>query len=322
MKILAPTSVALDESKLGLAPDDQLISYDPTELLPAEHYDADVLIAWANTNEQLKDAAQNLQQVKLVQALLAGPDQARAAGFREEAIIASGSGLHSLTVAEHALALTLNFIRFLPALAKAQEENRWASELGGAQELHPEGKVTTLLGAKVLIWGFGSIGKETARLFDAFGAQVTGVARSAGERDGFPVVTEEQMGEVLPETDVLVMILPTSDETKNALNANVLEQLPAHAYVVNVGRGTTVNESDLIQALNSGKIAGAALDVASEEPLPADNPLWEAKNVVITPHAAGGRPVNSEELISHNVEALRADLSGGHGEYRNKMTRG
>ena len=319
MKILTPTSITLDESKLGLTAEDRLVSYDPTENISPEHYDAEALIAWANTSEQLKDAAEHLSQVRLVQALLAGPDQARAAGFREEAIIASGSGLHSLTVAEHALALTLNFIRFLPTLAEAQKENRWASELGGAQELYPENRVTTLLNANVLIWGFGSIGQETARLFNAFGAQVRGVARSEGTREGFPVVTEEQMGQYLPETDVLVMILPHSDETECVLNVDILKQLPARAYVVNVGRGSTVNESDLIEALNSGEIAGAALDVVAKEPLPAEDPLWGSKNLVVTPHAAGGRPVEPEKLIAQNLQALRDELTDGAGNFRNKM---
>lgn len=319
MKILIPTSVSLDESKLGLTSEDQLVSYDPTVNISSDDYDADVIVAWANTNEQLQDAAAHLNQVKLVQALLAGPDQARAAGFCDEAIIASGSGLHSLTVAEHALALTLNFIRFLPVLVEEQEKSHWASELGGAQELYPAGEVTTLLNANVLIWGFGSIGQETARLFKAFGSKVTGIARHAGERNGFPVITEDQMGEYLPETDVLVMILPNSDSTAEVLNAEVLQQLPSRAYVINVGRGSTVNEADLMEALNTDGIAGAALDVVSEEPLPSDNPLWGTKNLVITPHAAGGRPVNPEELIAHNLEALRQDITGDSGEYRNKM---
>lgn len=319
MKILAPSIIPFEESKLGLQPEDELVTYEPRELIDAQHYDADVLISWDNTNEVLADAAKNMNNVRLVQALLAGPDQARAAGFREEAVITSGIGLHSLTVAEHALALTLNFIRFLPTLAAEQEKNRWAAELGGAQDLHPENQVTTLLDANVIIWGFGSIGKQTARLFKAFGANVTGVARSAGERDGFPVITEDDLPEYLPNTDVLVMILPASEATQGALNAEILDQLPQRAYVINVGRGVTVNEADLIDALNEGKIAGAAIDVAVNEPLPADDPLWGAKNLVVTPHSAGGRPVNPEELIAHNLQALRDQDAGKSADFRNKM---
>ncbi|MBM7052156.1 NAD(P)-dependent oxidoreductase [Rothia sp. ZJ1223] len=319
MKILVPTSVTLDESRLGLTDEDTIVSYDPKAPLAEADYDADVLISWANTNDQLKDAASNLSQVKLVQALLAGPDQARAAGFRDEAVITSGIGLHSKTVAEHAVALTLNFVRFLPTLADHQERNHWASELGGAQELYPENQVTTLLNANVTIWGFGSIGQATARLFDAFGAKVTGVARSAGERAGFPVVATEDIDPLLEKTDILVMILPTSDETTNALDSCKLEKLPKRSYLINVGRGTTVDEEALIAALNTGEIAGAAVDVVVEEPLPADSPLWGAKNLIITPHSAGGRPVNPEDLIAHNLQALRDAEAGQEPNWRNKM---
>lgn len=319
MKILVPTSTSLKEDLLGLASDDQLISYDPAVNISPEHYDADVLIAWGNTNEQLKDAARHLTQVELVQALLAGPDQARAAGFRPEATIASGSGLHSKTVAEHTLALTLNFVRFLPTLAEHQAKNHWAGELGGPQELHPANQVTTLLGANVTIWGFGSIGTATARLFEAFGAKVTGVARSAGERDGFTVVATEDIDTVLPTTDILVMILPNSEETKNSLDASRLAQLPERAYVINVGRGPTVDDAALIDALNSGSIAGAALDVVDQEPLDPADPLWGAKNLIITPHSAGGRPVEPEPLIAQNLQALRDQRAGKTAHWRNRM---
>lgn len=319
MKILLPTSITLDQSALGAEAGDELVSYDPTVNIAPEHHDADVLVAWGNTNDQLKDAAAHLQQVELVQALLAGPDQARAAGFRPEAVIASGSGLHSKTVAEHTLALALNFVRFLPTLAEHQAQKNWATELGGPQELHPADQVTTLLGAKVTIWGFGSIGQATARLFDTFGAEVTGIARSAGERAGFPVVATDDIDSVLETTDILVMILPNSEETKNSLDAARLAKLPQRAYVINVGRGPTVNEADLIEALNSGSIAGAAVDVVVEEPLPASNPLWDAKNIIITPHSAGGRPVEPEALIKQNLQALRDARAGKDADWRNKM---
>lgn len=319
MKILVPTSVKLDESKFGLQDGDTTVSYDPTTPIDSKDYDADVLISWANTNEQLADAAKNLKEVRLVQALLAGPDQARAAGFRDEAAICSGVGLHSLTVAEHALALTLHFVRFLATNYENTRKNHWAGELGGAQELHSADQVTTLLDANVTIWGFGSIGKETARLFKAFGANVTGVARSAGERDGFPVITEDQLDAQLEKTDVLVMILPTSDATNKALNAEHLSHLPSRAYVINVGRGTTVDEDALVEALNADRIAGAGLDVASVEPYPEDGVLWTAKNLIVTPHAAGGRPVGAEELIAQNLQALRDTDAGKDANWRNKF---
>jgi phosphoglycerate dehydrogenase-like enzyme len=166
--------------------------------------------------------------------------------------------------------------------------------------------VTTLLGARVLVWGFGSIGQTVAPFLEQLGAEVRGVARSAGERSGFAVVAEEDLAGELGHTDVLLMILPSTDATTRALDAGRLAALPEHAYVVNVGRGSTVDEPALVAALCGGGIAGAALDVTSTEPLPADSPLWDAPNLLLTPHAAGGRPVGADELITDNLAALLA----------------
>ncbi|MCT1367077.1 phosphoglycerate dehydrogenase [uncultured Kocuria sp.] len=314
MKILLPTSISLDEAQLPLEDGDLTVSYDPQSPIPEEHIDAEVLVAWVNTDEQLADAARRMTNLRMIQALAAGPDQVAKAGFSEDVIVCSGIGLHDVTVAEHTLALTLALVRSLPTLGELQKEHVWSKELGGAQELHPAGRVTTLLDARVTIWGFGSIGTTVAGLFEALGAQVTGIARNGGERHGYRVVATEEKDEVLANTDVLVMILPNSEATHHALDAEALATLPDSAYVVNVGRGPTVDEPALIAALEEGKIAGAGIDVTTTEPLPADNPLWDAPNLIITPHSAGGRPVGGEKLIGHNLEALR-----GRGEYRNAM---
>jgi phosphoglycerate dehydrogenase-like enzyme len=315
LKILLPSSIEIDQGKLSLHEGDSAVVYNPKSPVPEEHVDADVLVVWANTAEQLADSARRLTGLRLIQALLAGPDPIVKAGFSEDIVVCSGIGLHDKPVAEHALALTLALVRSLPELGTAHREHRWASELGGPQKLHPEGRVATLLDAQVTIWGFGSIASTLAPLYSALGAQVSGIARSTGLRDGYNVVATEEKDELLARTDVLVMILPSAEATEKALDADVLRTLPEHAYVVNVGRGSTVDEDALIQALNDREIAGAAIDVASQEPLGSDSPLWEAPNLIITPHSAGGRPVDSEDLIEHNLRALR-----GEGEYRNALT--
>ena len=120
------------------------------------------------------------------------------------------------------------------------------------------------------------------------------------------------MSLVLP--DETGRAVPTADP---APVRDAAPTLPKRAYLINVGRGTTVDEDALIAALNSGSIAGAALDVTATEPLPSDSPLWDAKNIVITPHAAGGRPVNPEELIAHNIRAFRTGAAAS--EYRNRF---
>jgi phosphoglycerate dehydrogenase-like enzyme len=120
------------------------------------------------------------------------------------------------------------------------------------------------------------------------------------------VVGEPDLDAELARTDVLVMILPATPRTTHALDAARLAALPPHAYVVNVGRGSTVDEAALVEALTAGRIAGAALDVTEVEPLPPGSPLWDAPGLVLTPHAAGGRPVGADDLISANVAALLA----------------
>lgn len=301
MKLLLPNSLPLAPS---LPEGVEGVSYDASAPVPDEHLDADAMVVWGSSGADIRAVAGRMSRLRWVQTLAAGADSVVAAGFPEQVVITGGAGLHDRPVTEHALALILSLVRRLPAAGRAQAEHRWAAELGGVQPLRPAGAVTTLLGARVLIWGFGHIGQSLAPLLRLLGAEVRGAARRAGERAGFPVVAEQQLERELERTDVLVTILPSTAATSRALDAVRLAALPAHAYVVNVGRGSTVDEAALVDALAERRIAGAALDVTGVEPLPADSPLWDAPNLVLTPHAAGGRPIGADDLISHNVSAL------------------
>jgi phosphoglycerate dehydrogenase-like enzyme len=303
VKLLLPDSVPLDPA---LPEGVEAVHYDATAPVPDEHLDAEALVVWGNAPGDLRAVAGRMPRLRWVQTLAAGPDVVLGAGFPDDVVVTSGVGLHDRPVTEHALALVLALLRRLPEAIAAQAEHRWAGELGGLQPLHPDGRVTTLLGARVLVWGFGNIGQNLAPLLQALCAQVTGVGRSAGERAGFPVVAQDQLEAELGQTDVLVMILPATEATTHAVDAARLAALPRHAFVVNVGRGTTVDEPALLAALTERRIAGAALDVTEVEPLPADSPLWDAPNLLLTPHAAGGRPVGGDELVGTNLAALLA----------------
>ncbi len=305
MKLLLPDSLPLDPA---LPEGVRAVVYDASGPVPEEHLDAEALVVWGSSGGDLAAVAGRMPRLRWVQTLAAGPDAVLAAGFPDRVVVTAGIGLHDQPVTEHALALVLALVRRLPAAGRAQAGHRWAGELGGLQPLHPPGAVTTLLGARVLIWGFGNIGQTLAPFLRQLGAQVRGVARRAGERSGFPVVAEDQLDAELRETDVLVMILPSTPATEDALDAARLACLPPHARVVNVGRGSTVDEAALVDALAGGRLAGAALDVTKVEPLPADSPLWDAPNLLLTPHAAGGRPVGADALIARNLAAL---LAGG-----------
>ena len=294
----------------------RVVRYDVAEPLPDDVLDAEALVVWGNGTRQLSDAARRLTRLRWVQTLAAGPDSVLTAGFAPDVVVTSGRGLHDGPVAEHTLALLLAAARRIPDCVRAQDERRWAHELGGVQEFRPGLEFRSLADARVLIWGFGSIAARLAPMLTALGAVVQGVARTAGTRHGYPVISTFDLPEALPRADVLVSLLPATPQNAGVIDGPVFDLLPEHAFVVNVGRGSVLDEAALLSAIRDGRIAGAALDVFETEPLPADSPLWAEPRILITPHAAGGRPLGAGALVSENLLAF---LSGG--ELKNVVPR-
>lgn len=306
MKLLYPTSVKLDVQSLqGFTA--TLHPYDVKAPIPEDLIDAEILVTWANAADNLKDAAKRMKNIKWIQSLAAGPNDVFAAGFdRSKVIVTTGVGLHDGPVAEHALGLLLTGIRRFHEMRDSQLQSKWPGHLGGS---FPRSDFTTLRDSRVLIWGYGSIAKKLTPYLTGLGANVKGIARSHGVRNGVEVFGEEKLPELLPETDALIMILPGSESTNNALNAERLKLLPKHAWLVNVGRGTSVDEDALADALEKGELAGAALDVFKTEPLPESSRLWKTPNLIVSPHAAGGRPEGCTELIADNLRRYLAGQS-------------
>jgi phosphoglycerate dehydrogenase-like enzyme len=309
MKLLYPNTLTLNPAAIAGFPTLTLHQYDakaPT--LPSDLLDAEILITWANSAANLSFAAENLHSLQWIQSLAAGPNDVLAAGFDTSRVkVCTGSGLHDRTVAEHALGLLLTAARRFHEMRDYQNRGEWPGHLGGPQPDREPGTFRTLRDARVLVWGFGNIAKCLTPHLVGLGATVRGVARRAGVRGGVEVFGEDKLAELLPETDALVMILPGDASTRHVLNKERLALLPKHAWVVNVGRGSSVDEDALFEALETGEIGGAALDVFEQEPLPEGNKLYKAKNLVLSPHAAGGRPQEAEELI---VDNLRKFLAG------------
>lgn len=303
MKLLYPNTLKLDIPSISGFPTLTLHLYDakaPT--IPTELLDAAILVTWANSAANLAFAAKNMPKLAWIQSLAAGPNDVLAAGFDPARVrVTTGSGLHDRTVAEHALGLLLNAARRFYEMRDFQLQGTWPGHLGGPQPDREPGTFRTLRDAKVLIWGFGNIAKCLTPHLTALGAEVKGVARRAGVRNGVEVYGEDSLPELLPETDALVMILPGDASTRHVLNKERLGMLPSHAWVVNVGRGTSVDEEALFEALEKGSIGGAALDVFETEPLPEGSKLWKAPNCIVSPHAAGGRPQGAEALIVDNM---------------------
>ena len=144
-----------------------------------------------------------------------------------------------------------------------------------------------LQGKRIGILGTGSIGQHIAKTAHCFDMTVKGLSRSGTGKEGFDdVMPTDRLRDFLEECDYVVSTLPQTEETDNLLDADALEVLPAHAYFINVGRGNIVDDDALVDALNNGRLAGAALDVFDEEPVPEDSPLWDASNLSITAHVA------------------------------------
>ncbi|WRS30888.1 NAD(P)-dependent oxidoreductase [Actinomycetaceae bacterium MB13-C1-2] len=301
MKILVTDSTELNfEVPEGVI----VVPFDEELPIPAEHMDAEVVICWGAYPSLV--CLRDMPNLGWVQSLSAGTDAFSRAGLPEGTILTSGRGLHDLTVTEHAVALLLALVRQIPDLVHAQDEHRWAQEKRGPKPVFDPERLTTLIGARVLIWGFGSIGQAMAPVLEALGCQVRGVAHESGERAGYQVLAVRDIHQALPETDALVMVLPSQPDTDGALSAEVLDLLPDRSVVCNVGRGSTIDEDALIRALKERRIAGAALDVMPVEPLPADSPLWDAPNCLLSPHIAGWRAYRAGELINYNFRAYIA----------------
>jgi phosphoglycerate dehydrogenase-like enzyme len=305
VKVLLPAPLALTPEPV---PGVEFVAYDPTRELPAEVRDAEGLVHWGNDRRNLSQAASSLHSLRWVQTLAAGSDAVVAAGFAPGVRISSGQSLHDDTVSEHALALTLALVRDLPGMMRGQQRAEWSGafqEAQAAEGSRRHGPVRTLAGARTVLWGFGSIGRRLGPILRDLGADVVGVARSARIEDGITVVPAAGLAELLPEADILLMVLPGTPENRHALSRERLALLKPGAWIVNVGRGSTLDESALVEALDAGRVAGAALDVFETEPLPSSSPLWARTDVLITPHVAGGRPRGAAELIVRNLERLR-----------------
>ena len=198
----------------------------------------------------------------------------------EGVLLTNSAGAYGVTIAEHILMVTLMLLRQMMPTMKAVGEKVWLPPL----------PVRSICGASITVLGTGDIGTSFARRAKAMGAKsICGVRRTIKPADpAFDrIVTLSDLDSVLPDTDILVMALPSTGETVGVLSRERIALLPQHAVVVNVGRGTAIDQEALAEALNAERIAGAALDVFVPEPLPQDHYLWTTKNLLITPHVAG-----------------------------------
>jgi phosphoglycerate dehydrogenase-like enzyme len=232
-------------------------------------------------------------QLRWVQATFAGAgQQLAAAGLSREdvdrIVWTSSVGIHATPLGEWALFGILALTKGLPRLDADKRARHWAH--------YP---VDEVRGTTVLIAGLGEIGREVARLAEAFGMNVLSTRRAEGDLD-----------ELLPRADSLVVTLPLTEETRGMFDRRRIALMKRGAIVVNIGRGPVVDEQALIDALRSGHLRGAALDVFATEPLPTDSPLWELDNVIVSPHTAAQSIHENERIVELFADNLRRYLAG------------
>jgi phosphoglycerate dehydrogenase-like enzyme len=273
--------------------------YRIAEAVPseAELAEADVLIGWQVTPEQLDQA----RRLRWFHAGSAGVEHLDLKAIREHGVVLTNSrGVSAPNMAEHALGMMIALARRFPRLMREQAAHSWRDD-----DTHRE--VRELAGETVLIIGTGEIGSQLARRAAALDMRVEGVRRRVGAeaRAHFDRMwSTEELGDALGGADHVVVTLPDTPDTRGLLDASAFAACKPGAMIYNVGRGPVINTEALVAALQSGHLGGAGLDVTDPEPLPADSPLWDLENVLITAHTSGATPRywdRQEALISDNL---------------------
>ena len=265
---------ALREPFAGEFPERELVVWERAEDFERGIEEVEVMLALRPPRGHW-DRAGRLRLIQMpgagVDSLLPDPD------LPEQVRVANCRGIHEPEMAEFTLALLLAVAKRIPRAAAQQARREWRMYAG-----------LRLEGATVGILGLGAVGHSLARRCKALGMRVIGTRHSGEPLEQVDrVYRPDETSTVLAESDVVVVVLPLTPETRGSIDAAALAQMKPRALLVNVARGGIVDEAALAAALEEGRIGGAAVDVFEEEPLPADSPLWGAPNTLVTPHVAG-----------------------------------
>ncbi|HEY3215116.1 MAG TPA: D-2-hydroxyacid dehydrogenase [Candidatus Eisenbacteria bacterium] len=264
--------------------------------------EADVVFGWAVKPENFARASK-LRWIQVTAASVASllfPEL-----IESPVLVTNGRGLHAVSMAEHALGVLLGFARKLHLARDAQRGRRWAQERLWAEPP----AFGQLAGTTLGLVGFGAVGRAIAARARPLGLEVIAVRRHP---DPTPDPADAQWGverlsELLVRSDWVVLAVPLTAETRGLIGAPELARMKPTAALVNLGRGALVDEVALVRALESGRIAGAALDVFDREPLPDASPLWSIPQVLLTPHVSGIGPrlwERATDLFRRNLEAF------------------
>ena len=278
----------------------QVHFYTSDKDIPQTDYDADIIYGFA------PEIVKTNKKLKWLCVPWAGVDSLMVPGYfaNEDCLLTNSAGAYGVSIAEHMIAVSLVMFRRL---------NEFFDETGKGFWGKPRPQ-KSLKDCRITVLGTGDIGTSFAKRARAFEpANLIGVCRSGKAGDIYDkVLPVSQLDSVLPQTDLLAMSLPATAETKGILNRKRMELMPEGSYIVNVGRGSAIDEDALADNLENGHLGGAALDVFQTEPLPESSRLWKLKNLVITPHVAGNLtlPYTKDKNVEMFLEDLKNFTAG------------
>jgi phosphoglycerate dehydrogenase-like enzyme len=263
--------------------------------------ETDVIFHWTDRTELLRAAWPTAGRLRWIHAAGVGVDWALFPELIESGVaLTNCRGVFDESMPEYALTLLLALAKELPATIDDQRARKWRHR-----------PLSSVRGRRATVVGAGSIGRATTRLLRAVGMDVAVVARTARDDPELGQIhASTDLVALAPVTDALVLVTPLTDDSRGLVDRSVLAALPLGAWLVNIGRGAVVDETALIEALGSGHLGGAALDVFETEPLPEDNPLWTMSNVIASPHIGGDVPGWLEWFSRSFLDELERFIAG------------
>lgn len=241
-------------------------------------------------------------RLRWIQMASAGVERAMFPALRDRPItVTNAAGVYAVPIAEHTLGMMLALARGLPDLIRRQERHAWQGVDGDE-----------LCGRTVVIAGLGGIGREIARRCRCFDMRVLATRRHPEnpDPDADRVAGADALDTLLPEADWLALCAPATPETRRMIGREQLSMMEPTARLINIARGSLIDEAAMADALRKGRLAGAGLDVFEKEPLPPDSPLWDMPNVIVSPHTSGSSPRGLGRVLSLFQENLRRYLEG------------
>lgn len=302
MKLLttARFSAADLESLKVVAPGLEVVVELDRDLAKDQFRDADIFCGF-----DLPGPISDAPQLKWIQLVSAGVEHILHRGILDSSVlVTTASGIHVHAISEYVLCCMVMLSRQIPQVLKETSAHSWRPRR--ARAYYGE----ELFGKTVGILGMGAIGTRVAEVCRCIGMEVLGLRRTSSDAKSDVMFTPDRLTEMLPRCDFVIVALPVTAETRGIVGEPQFRAMKTSAYLINVARGEIVEEAALVRALREGWIAGAALDVFTQEPLPPESEMWEVPNLIITPHMSGNFLAYLDRVMDILRENLRRFVAG------------